>query len=286
MTAPLFPTGLSQIHDRYDAILCDVWGVIHNGRSAFYDACDALAEFRKTGKPVILVTNAPVQAREVERLFPGLNVRRDCYNAIASSGDASRLVIEDMAPGPAYRLGTDHSWERDDTLFVGSGLEFTDPENAKFVMAMGLRDQMNDHPEEYREELKPLAQRGLVMVCANPDIQVRIGNTLFWCAGALARIYEEEGGSVIYPGKPHDPIYDLAERHLARLGFPDIPRSRLLAIGDGPATDVKGANNRNMDSLYVGTGLNQSASNFEADTTELLQRYGVTATYAMPGLCW
>ena len=286
MTAPLFPAGLSEIHDRYDAILCDVWGVIHNGREAFHDACDALAAFRKEGKPVILVTNAPVQAREVEALFPGFGVRRDCYNAIASSGDATRLVIDERAPGPAYRLGTDNSWERDNTLFVGSGLEFSEPENAAFIVAMGMRDQANEHPEDYRDELRPLAKRGLEMICANPDIQVRVGNTLQWCAGAIARIYEEEGGPVIYPGKPHDAIYDLAEQHLARLGFPDIPRSRLLAIGDGPITDMKGANHRGMDCIYVGTGLNQSASNFEASTTELLERSGVTATYAMPGLCW
>ena len=164
MTAPLFPAGLSEIHDRYDAILCDVWGVIHNGREAFHDACDALAAFRKEGKPVILVTNAPVQAREVEALFPGFGVRRDCYNAIASSGDATRLVIDERAPGPAYRLGTDNSWERDNTLFVGSGLEFSEPENAAFIVAMGMRDQANEHPEDYREELRPLAKRGLEMI--------------------------------------------------------------------------------------------------------------------------
>ena len=286
MTAPLFPAGLSEIHDRYDAILCDVWGVIHNGREAFYDACDALAEFRKQGKPVILVTNAPVQAREVEGLFPGMGVRPDCYNAVASSGDATRLVIEQRAPGPAYRLGTDNSWERDNTLFVGSGLEFSDPENAEFIIAMGLRDQANEHPEDYREELRPLVQRGLTMVCANPDIQVRVGHELQWCAGSLAKIYEEEGGTVIYPGKPYDAIYDLAERHLDRFGFSGISRDRLLAIGDGPATDMLGANRREMDCVYVGTGLNQFASNFQDDTTALLQRYGVTATYAMPGLCW
>ena len=286
MTDIKFPAGLSEIHDAYDAIFCDVWGVIHNGREAFYEACDALAEFRKLGKPVILVTNAPVQAKEVEDLFPGMGVRPDCYNAIASSGDATRLVLEERAPGPAYRLGTDNSWERDNALFVGSGLEFSEPEEADFIIAMGLRDQENEHPEEYREELRPLAQRGLDLVCANPDIQVRVGNTLQWCAGALARIYEEEGGPVIYPGKPHDAIYDLAERHLARFGGENIPRNRILAIGDGPITDVKGANARGMDCLYVGTGLNQSASNFEEDTIALMERNGVSATYALPGLCW
>ena len=286
MTHLSFPAGLSEIADKYDAILCDVWGVIHNGRSAFYDACDALVEYRKTGKPVILVTNAPVQAHKVESLFAPLGVRRDCYTAVASSGDATRLVLEARAPGPVWRLGTDESWERDDTLFEGAGLEYTGPEDAAFMVAMGMRDQMNDHPEDYREELAPYAKRGVEMVCANPDIQVRVGNTLIWCAGAIARIYEEEGGPVIYPGKPHDAIYQLAYRHLERLGFGNIPKDRLLAIGDGPITDIRGAMNQGIDSLYVGTGLNQAVSDFETDTQALLERAGVKATYAMPGLCW
>ena len=286
MTNIQFPNGLSEIADRYDAIFCDVWGVIHNGRSAFYPACDALAEFRKAGKPVILITNAPVQAAQVEELFPGFGVRRDCFNATASSGDAARLVINELAPGPAYRLGTDSSFERDNTLFEGSGLQFSEPDEAKFIMAMGLRDQLNDDPEDYRDELKDLAARKLTMVCANPDIQVRVGHQLIWCAGALARIYEQEGGKVIYPGKPHAAIYDLAHKHLARISGRDIPNSRILAIGDGPGTDMKGANDQGLDCLYVGTGLNQSEANFREHTEELMQRYGVTTTYALPGLCW
>ncbi len=287
MTQTQFPDGLSKIADRYDAIFCDVWGVIHNGRQAFHNACDALAAYRASGKPVILVTNAPVQARMVERLFPPLGVRRDAYNLIASSGDATRMEIEKRIPGPAYRLGTDHSWERDDALFEGSGLDFTGPEEAEFVVAMGLRDQMSDHPEMYREELKPLAQRGLTMICANPDIQVRIGNQLVWCAGALARIYEEEGGPVVYPGKPHHAIYDLAESHLERISGKTFERYQILAIGDGPITDIRGAMNRGMDSLYVGSGLSLAGSgDFQSETLELFARNEVTATYAMPDLYW
>ena len=287
MSELVFPNGLSDIADRYDAILCDVWGVIHNGREAFYEACDALAEFRKTGKPVILITNAPVQAREVERLFPGLGVRRDCYNLIVSSGDATRMELEKRAPGPALRLGLDNSWERDNTLFDGAGLEFAEAEKARFVVAMGLRDAVNDDPEDYRVELKPLVEAGLTMICANPDIQVRVGNTLQWCAGAIAKIYEEEGGEVVYPGKPHDAIYDLAESHLERLLGDVVPKTGLLAIGDGPATDMRGAMNRGIDSVYVGTGLNLAGTgDFQTDTKALLERYEVSATYAMSGLRW
>ncbi len=282
-----FPSGLSEIADRYDAILCDVWGVIHNGREAFHDACDALAEFRKTGRPVVLITNAPVQARYVERLFEPLGVRRDAYTLIVSSGDATRTEIEKRSPARVWRLTSKDDSERDETLFKDADVTLTAPEDAEFIVAMGLRDQFNDHPEEYRDELRPAAQKGMVMICANPDIQVRVGSRLAWTAGALARIYEEEGGSVIYPGKPHDAIYDLAEHHVARLAGRKIPPDRLLAIGDGPETDVKGAMRRGMDCIYVGTGLSQAVSGrFEADTRDLFERYGVTAAYAMTELRW
>lgn len=285
MTSLQFPESLSEIADQYDAIFCDVWGVIHNGRSAFHPACDALAKFRQSGKQVILVTNAPVRAADVERLFPPLGVRRDCYNAVASSGDGARLVITDRAPGPAFLLGTNDKWESDDALFENTGLEFSEPDQAKFVVAMGLRDQENEHPEDYRDELKALVDRNLQMLCANPDIQVRVGNDLQWCAGALARIYEDLGGDVLYPGKPHPPVYDLARRHLERITGEPSEGKRILAIGDGPGTDILGAMNQNLDSLYVGTGLNLSETNFREDTIALMARYGVSATYAMPGLC-
>lgn len=287
MTDILFPAGLSDIADKYDAILCDVWGVLHNGRSAFHPACDALAAFRKTGKPVVLVTNAPVQAKYVERLFPSVGVRRDAYNLIASSGDATRTEIEKRASGPIWRFGVDNDWEKDDRLFEGLDMRFSGPDEASFMVAMGLIDPEHGDPEDHREELRPHAKRGLTMICANPDIQVRVGNQLLWCAGAIAKIYEEEGGEVIYPGKPHDAIYDLAESHIERLTGAKIPRDKLLAIGDGPITDIKGANNRGMDSLYVGTGLSLAGSgDFEAETRDLMARNGVSATYAMPELCW
>ncbi|MAK62515.1 MAG: TIGR01459 family HAD-type hydrolase [Ponticaulis sp.] len=285
MTDLQFPQSLTEIHDRYDAIFCDVWGVIHNGRRAFDDACDALANFRRAGKPVILITNAPVQARDVERLFEPIGVRRDCYNAIASSGDATRLVLKDRAPGPAYRLGVNDKWRSDDGLFEDLGLEFAGVDEAEFIIAMGLDDPENDNPDDYRDLLIRLQSRNLTMVCANPDIQVRVGNDLQWCAGALARIYEELGGEVIYPGKPHDAIYELARRHLSRISERPAAEHRILAIGDGPGTDILGAMNQNLDSLYVGTGINMSETNFEDDTRNLFSRYGVMATYAMPGLC-
>ena len=144
---------------------------------------------------------------------------------------------------------------------------------------------MDEHPDDYRDRLAESADRGMEMICANPDIRVRIGDQLFWCAGALAQIFEEEGGKVIYPGKPHDPIYDLALTKLSDLGVETSP-SRTLCIGDSPATDMKGALSRGFDGLYVGTGLKEHGANFEQEVADLLTEYAVTAKWALPKLTW
>jgi len=148
-----------------------------------------------------------------------------------------------------------------------------------------LRDLENDHPDSYREELAEVATARLPLICANPDIQVRIGDRLHWCAGALARIYEDEGGQVVYPGKPHEAIYALAYQKLEALG--KIDKSRILAIGDGPITDLKGANREGLDALYVGTGLaSHTGGDFIASAADLLSENAVTARYAQPMLTW
>lgn len=284
------PSGLSEIIDQYDVIFCDVWGVIHNGRRAFRGACDALVKARQSGVPVVLITNAPVAAQHVESVFEPVGVPKEAYHAIASSGDATRAELFARTPGPAYRLGTDEGWEKDDTLFEGVGLEFLPDEKASeaaFIIAMGLRDQFNDHPDDYKDELTELAAKKIPFICANPDIQVRVGNNLMWCAGALARIYERAGGPVIYPGKPFSPIYDLARTLMVQLR-PDLEgEARILCIGDGPGTDIKGANMQGLDSLYVGSGLAQGMEGaFAHETSRFLDQYGVSATYAMPELVW
>ena len=129
--------------------------------------------------------------------------------------------------------------------------------------------------------MQPGIERGLPMICANPDIKVRVGNDLIWCAGALAAVYEDMGGAVIYPGKPHEAIYNLAR---SRVGEPE--RARTLCIGDSPATDMLGASTQRMKSMYVGTGLKQHGADFQSEVRDLLSSYGVSATYALPRLTW
>lgn len=282
MSQVQFPKGLSAIADDYDAILCDVWGVIHNGRSAFDAACDALMTFRESGKPVCLITNAPVPKSQVIRYFQPLGVPMDAFDDCVSSGDATRAELERRQGQKMWLMGSDRGFQGDRCLWNGLDLGFSDAESADFVLCMGLDDNEHDDPEDYRTRLKPALDRNLRMICANPDIRVRVGNTLIWCAGALAAIYEEEGGEVLYPGKPHAPIYRLA---LERLGISEVG-NRILCIGDSPGTDVRGAMGQGFDSLYVGTGLKEHGQDFEAEVRELLSDYGVAANWAMPALRW
>ncbi|MEO0881411.1 MAG: TIGR01459 family HAD-type hydrolase [Pseudomonadota bacterium] len=279
--------GLSSLTESYDAILCDVWGVVHNGRTAFESACDALVNFRLRGGRVVLLTNAPVPKSRVLRYFEPLGVPSDAYDDCVSSGDATRAVLDQHSDKAIWRLGGDAGWEHDRFLYDGLDLTFSEtPDEAQMGLIIGLRDQENDHPDQYTDELHGIAELGLPLICANPDIQVRVGDKLHWCGGALARIYEAAGGAVIYPGKPHAAIYDLARQKLRELGL-TLSDDRILVIGDGPATDIKGANAQGFDALYVGTGLTQyDESEFLEGTSQLLKEHGVTARYVQQALCW
>lgn len=282
-------SGLGHIYSNYDAILCDVWGVIHNGRAAFEPACEALVKFRAGGGRVVLITNAPVPSQQVLDYMKPLNIPAHAFDACVSSGDATRKVLAQNADKALWTLGNDSDWEHDRYLYEGLDINRVDrPEKAGIGLLIGMRDMAGDHPEAYRAELAQIAANGLELVCANPDIQVRIGDKLHWCAGALAQIYEQEGGQVIYPGKPHGAIYDLAFETLAGLGL-SVDKARILAIGDSPKTDMRGAAGQGIDSLYVGTGLaNHSADHagFEREVRALLASHDTHATYAQRGLTW
>ena len=282
---PHFPGGLAAISDQFDAILCDVWGVIHNGRYAFDEACEALVRFRDQGGAVCLITNAPVPKAQAVQYFDPLGVPHEAYDDCVTSGDATREMLRQRAGEVFLRMGADEGWENDKFLYEGLDLQFGDTRSSDTILCIGLEDQVNDHPDDYRDRLAEAADRDMPMICANPDIRVRIGDQLHWCAGALAKIFEEEGGTVIYPGKPHAPIYDLALAKLADLGVEPSP-SRILCIGDSPATDMQGALSRGYDGLYVGTGLKEHGANFEQEVTDLLSDYAVTAKWAMPKLEW
>ena len=243
--------GLSEIADGYEAMLCDAWGVIHNGRRVFEGAAEAMAAFRRERGPVLVLTNAPRPSEIIPAQLDRLGLPRECWDAIVTSGDATMFEFERRAPGPAFRLGP----EKDDPMFEGRGLSFAPIEEAAFIACTGLFHDETEEPDAYRELLQKGADRNIPMVCANPDIIVDFGGKRMWCAGALAAIYEEMGGAVIHVGKPHSPIYGLAFEKLKRVAGRDIPRGKILAVGDGLATDIKGANDHDLDVVFVASGI-------------------------------
>jgi len=287
MTAPQLAAGLSGIAAGYDALLCDVWGVIHNGRESFPAACEALARFKAEHGPVVLISNAARPHAPVIEQLDALGVPREAWSHIVTSGDATRLLLAQRAPGPAWLVGV----ERDAPLYEGLDLETSDLEHAAFISVTGPYDDENDEPADYRDRFCRGVERGLEMICANPDIVVQRGDKLIYCGGALAQLYESLGGKVTMFGKPYEPIYELAlAKGEAALGRP-LDRSRVLCIGDGLPTDVRGANARGLDVLFVASGIHGGETigpeglNLPA-VEDLLRQDGLSTTFAIADLVW
>jgi HAD superfamily hydrolase (TIGR01459 family) len=273
LSPPQVIAGLAEVAPRYDAMLCDVWGVVHNGREPFAEACAAMARFRAERGPVVLVSNSPRPGRDVALQLDALGVRRDAWDAVVTSGDATRVELAARAPGPAWAVGP----LRDAPLYEGTGVVFAEvPEEAAFVACTGLFDDEIETPEDFRERLRTCADRGLVMVCANPDRIVQRGDKTIYCAGALADLYLEQGGEVVMAGKPFAPIYEIAYAEADRLAGRAVPRTRLLAVGDGLPTDVVGANGQGLDVLFT------AASGIHApDVLDAAGRLSVTRTQTL-----
>jgi len=287
MTAPQTPQGLSDLTDHYDVLLSDVWGVIHNGRESFAAACAALARWRAERGPVILISNSPRPSADVVAQLDALGVPREAWSAFVTSGDATRLLLAERAPGPAWRLGPD----RDAPLYSGLGLSFESLDKAAFIACTGPIDDETEGPGDYQDRFEGAAARGLEMVCANPDIVVQRGDRLIYCGGALAQLYETLGGKVVMAGKPHAPIYDLCVVEAERLTGGPVARSRMLCIGDGVATDVKGANAQGLDVLFIAAGIHGAETitpeGLDAAAVDaLLRKEGVHARWAMADLAW
>lgn len=275
---------LEAVHDHYDLLLCDIWGVIHNGRAAFAPACDALAAFRATGKPVLLISNAPRPSGVIPPQLERLGVRRDAWDAIVTSGDATRAEIAARGPN-AYRIGPD----KDSGLYDGLEVDFLRAERADYVICTGLRDELGEGPEDYRAEFERLIALGLPMVCANPDKIVQFGDRAIYCAGALADLYARMGGTTVMAGKPFAPIYELALREAGALLGRAPDRARILAIGDGLGTDVAGAAGQGIDCLLVASGIHAAAMHGAAGfsparATALLSEQGLFARYVAEAL--
>jgi HAD superfamily hydrolase (TIGR01459 family) len=241
---------IDDLFDRYDVLLCDVWGVLHNGVDSFAAACLALQRARAAGLTVILITNAPRRFDSVAAQIHSLGVPETAYDRIVTSGDVTRELIRN-APRRVFHLGPD----RDETLYAGLDVELAEEREADVVVCTGFFDDETEGPEDYAEMLTRFRSRDLPFICANPDIVVERGDRLIWCAGALARDYGQLGGRTLIAGKPHRPIYEAAIAAAEESRGKSIDQTRVLAIGDGMLTDVKGADLFGIDVLYISGGI-------------------------------
>ena len=241
---------LDQISGRYTALLCDVWGVLHNGIRHFEPAADALAAARERGVAVVMITNSPRPHEGVEAQFATIGVPKASWDSVVTSGDVTRELVN-SGPRKVFHLGPD----RDLSLFDGLDIDLVEEFEANSVVCTGLLDDEVETPDDYREILARLRARNLPFVCANPDIIVERGEKIIWCAGSLARAYAQLGGRTLIAGKPHAPIYAAALKAASDVLGREVSRDEVLAIGDGVLTDIKGASDNGIDALYVSGGV-------------------------------
>ncbi|HHN67695.1 MAG TPA: TIGR01459 family HAD-type hydrolase [Thermopetrobacter sp.] len=283
---PPWLSGAAPLSARHPVWLCDVWGVLHDGGRPFAAAVEALRRHRAAGGAVVLISNSPRHGAALIRQLDELGVDRAAYDDVVTSGDVARAVIRQRAGAKVWHLGP---VPRDAHIREGLPVEFVGEEDAQVVLATGLFDEYTETPEDYRERLRQLVARGVPMVCANPDLAVRVGDDIVPCAGALAAIHEELGGEVIWAGKPHRPIYEQAHKKAERAAGRTIARDEMLAIGDGIATDIAGAANYGIAALFIAGGL--SRERMRDDMAGLMSEIravapGVNLVGVMARLAW
>jgi HAD superfamily hydrolase (TIGR01459 family) len=280
-------SSLGEIAGNYDAVLSDVWGVVHNGIAAHPSAVDALVRYRQGGGRVVLITNAPRPSPPIVGMLDDLGVPRDAYDAVVSSGDVTRTMLA------AYRGQTLHYVgppDENDGLFEGLDITLGSAEAASAVIVTDLDDD-DQTPDDYNDRITVWLTRKLPMICANPDRVVEHGDQLIYCGGALADLYEARGGMIKMAGKPYRPIYDEALKAAEKAAGRALDRSRILAIGDSVRTDAIGAANAGLDLLFV-TGsihaadLDAFGSPDPQAIRDLVAPSGARLREFMPRLAW
>ena len=284
MTALHFAEGLRELVGGVEVVLSDIWGVVHNGLESFPEACEALHTYRSRGGTVILITNAPRPADSVQRQLRKLGVPDETYDAIVSSGDLTRLYVAEHPGRKMFWLGP----ERDNSIYRGLDAVTAPLEQADYIVCTGLYDDETETAEDYRGMMLKARERKLTLVCANPDIVVERGDRLIYCAGAIAELYRELGGDVIFYGKPHRPIYQRAMALAGERQGYQIDRKKVLAIGDSVRTDLTGAREFGIDCLFVTRGIH--AEEFEGldqlDPNSVMELFGHPPKALMRELKW
>lgn len=275
-------TSVTALAGSYEAWICDIWGVIHNGVAAHTPAVEACLAYRNQGGIVLFLTNAPRPAAYVEAQLAKLNVPREAWSALLTSGDLTRSFVAERQGRPIFHLGPD----RDRGLFDGLNVVKSGAADAEAVICSGLYDDETETAETYRPMLEQFRARNLPMICANPDITVARGSKVVYCAGALADLYENLGGTVVWAGKPHLPVYERAFAMIDEAKGRPVPRRKVLAIGDGVRTDIKGAAAAGLDSVFVASPIHLPGPLEAADLAQLFAGIDPRPVGAMRALAW
>ncbi len=259
------------IGGNYRVWFVDIWGVMHNGRNAFPKASAATRAFREQGGIVVLLSNSPRPSTGLQEQLRQFGVPDDAYDATVSSGDLTRHEFSKHDGAKVFHLGP----ERDRPIFDRLNVTLTGPEDPELIVCSGLFDDDVETPDDYADLLRGLAVKGPTMLCANPDLMVERGHRLVYCAGALAAVYETLGGEVIYAGKPHAPVYELALETAAGIAGDTVETSQVLGIGDGVKTDIAGARGFGLDAIFVASRLHAPGEGDESlDATHLAALFG------------
>ena len=262
---------LSKIFEEYDAFIIDLWGVMHNGIVLNTSAMNAVRELDEKGKRVVFLSNAPRPSKKVIEFLKKLKMEDRFLKNVLTSGEAAINSLKKNKFGEKfYHLGP----QRDNSLFYDIKNNKTTLEKCDFILCTGLFDKEEENLKYYEVLLKNFTKKKLV--CTNPDLIVHRGTEEEFCAGKIAEIFENLGGEVVYFGKPHKEVYLSCLKE----------GQKTLVIGDNLKTDIKGANNMNLDSIFITSGIHKSKINNEEFLEKLLKENNVSAKYFQKELTW
>ncbi|WP_020177554.1 TIGR01459 family HAD-type hydrolase [Methylopila sp. M107] len=284
--APIALGRFEPLAPNYDVALCDVWGVLHDGITAHLDAADALMRFRSAGGVVVLVSNAPRPSEWVVMSLDEKGVPRSAWDGVITSGDVARRMLADRGLTSVHHIGP----LRDLPLLGDERISRVGIDEAPIALATGLENEATETPDDYADRLAEMKRKDLPLICANPDLVVQVGDQTIWCAGAIADLYEKAGGETLWAGKPYAPIYDAALRLAAEILGRDVPRDRVVAIGDAVRTDLAGATAAGIDCVFVADGIHGDELGRGSPDPEklkaLFSEHGYQPVAVMPKLIW
>ena len=262
---------LSDIYDGYDTFIIDLWGVIHNGVSLNPKAIKAVEQLKKNLKKIVFLSNAPRPSSKVINFLLKMKMDRKYLTYVMTSGEAAMHAINKNKFGKTfYHLGP----PRDTSVFEKVKSNKADLENSDFILCTGLFDEHQNDLKYYEHFLAKHVSKKLV--CTNPDLTVHRGNIEELCAGSVAKVFEKLGGEVVYFGKPYKEVYNMCFQ----------TGEKVLAIGDNLRTDIKGANNLNIDSIFISEGVHRDEYNDTSELNDLLKKYQVKANFFQKELIW